>query len=85
MKLFSSTVPGVLRPTFKFNYQQGRLYKMQVIQQWFGVLDVSELGFIEMMLFAHVVVPVHAFGQKTMPAVMMFCNRPQDSQPIGKI
>ena len=58
---------------------------MQVIEKRFGVLDVPELGFVEMVLFAHVVVPVHTFGQETMPAVMMFGNRPQDSPPVGKI
>jgi len=80
MKQFYLTIPGIRRPTFKFNYQQGWLHNMQIIQKRFGVLDVPEFGAAEMMLFAHVVVPVHAFGQETIPAVMAFSHRYDVSQ-----
>jgi hypothetical protein len=72
-------------PLSKFNYQKSRLDNMQVIQQRLSVFYITVFGLVEMVLFANVVVPVHAFGQETMPAVMMFCNRPQDSQPVGKL
>lgn len=54
--------------------QQDRLDNVKIVQERFGVFDVSLFGFVEMMLFTHVVVPVHALSEEFLCAVVVFCN-----------
>ena len=58
---------------------------MEVIQQRFGILDVSKLGFAEVVLPSHVVVPVHALRQKPGVPLVVPRDGPQDGQSVGQV
>ena len=65
--------------------EEGRLGDMLVVEERFGVLNGAELGLVNVMLLAHVIVPIDPFGQKAVRAVMVFGAGAQDGQAVQLI
>jgi len=61
-----------------FQVIQSRLDDVLVVQKGFGIADSSEPGLADVMLLAHVVVPINALGQEAVRAVVMLGDGEKD-------